>query len=296
MDVPAHVSRRVFGALTLLGAAGLGVSGCAGRPKPTAGAMPIQKIAYGDDPSQFGELYLPTGDRRVGTVVVIHGGFWLSGYGLDLGAPLAQDLAERGWVAWNIEYRRIGNGGGWPATVADVAAAVDHLSVLAESGDHGKIDLGHVVAVGHSAGGHLAGWLAGRPKLPAGAPGSDPSVKITGVVSQAGVLDLAVAADTHVGGDAVPQLVGGSPENMPDRYRLADPIQQLPIGVPVHCVHSPDDGNVPYQQSTAYVAAAVQTGDPAVLHQVSGDHFTLIDVSAAAWQVVVDTLPLLFGT
>lgn len=196
MDVPAHVSRRVFGALTLLGAAGLGVSGCAGRPKPTAGAMPIQKITYGDDPSQFGELYLPTGDRRVGTVVVIHGGFWLSGYGLDLGAPLAQDLAERGWVAWNIEYRRIGNGGGWPATVADVAAAVDHLSVLAESGDHGKIDLGHVVAVGHSAGGHLAGWLAGRPKLPAGAPGSDPSVKITGVVSQAGVLDLAVAADT----------------------------------------------------------------------------------------------------
>lgn len=61
----------------------------------------------------------------------LHGGFWQSSHGLDLGAGIGADLARRGWAAWNVEYRRIGSGGGWPATFADVAAAVDHVRVLA---------------------------------------------------------------------------------------------------------------------------------------------------------------------
>lgn len=256
-------------------------------------------IRYGSDESQYANLYLPAGVRKPGAVVMIHGGFWLSQYGADLGAPLATDLAIKGWVVWNLEYRRVGNGGGWPTTLQDVADGIDMLDTVATSGEHGKIDTSRVVAVGHSAGGQLAAWLAGRPKLPAGAPGAiaagKKSVTVTGVVSQAGVLDLTVAANTGVGGGAVPGLLGGAPDKVPENYQIADPIKHLPIGVAVHCVHGHDDGNVPYAQSAAYVDAATKVGDTAVLHPVDGDHFTLIDPTSDAWTVVVDLLPELFS-
>jgi len=97
------------------------------------------KISYGPDSSQYGELHLPFGTRRPGTVVILHGGFWLSEYGAELGTPLAVDLARKGWVAWNLEYRRVGNGGGWPATFMDVAAGVDELTPIAAGRQHGAI-------------------------------------------------------------------------------------------------------------------------------------------------------------
>ncbi len=111
---------------------------------------------YGPHPAQFGELTRPEGTSR-GTVVVIHGGFWRARYDLSLGRPLAADLAARGYTAWNLEYRRVGNGGGWPATFADVAAGIDLLADL-------DVDTCAVVAIGHSAGGHLAAWAAGRQR------------------------------------------------------------------------------------------------------------------------------------
>ena len=104
-------------------------------------------------------------------MVVIHGGFWKARYGAEWGAPLAADLAVRGWAAWNLEYRRVGNGGGWPATLADVAAGIDLLAELAAERSRPR----RVVAIGHSAGGHLATWAAGRPALPAGAVGATPA-------------------------------------------------------------------------------------------------------------------------
>src|ERR1700722_10063947 len=131
---------------------------------------------YGTDPAQFGELWLPAG-AAAGTVVVIHGGFWRARYGLSLGRPLAADLAARGYAAWNLEYRRSGGGGGWPATFADVAGGIDLLATV-------PVDTSRVVAVGHSAGGQLGVWAAGRAGLPDGAPGARPRVAVTGVVSQ----------------------------------------------------------------------------------------------------------------
>ncbi len=221
-------------------------------------------------------------------IVVIHGGFWRPQYDLSLGRPLAADLVGRGYVVWNLEYRRVGNGGGWTGTFDDVAAGIDALADLG-------VDTSHVVTVGHSAGGQLAVWAGARPKLPLTAPGAQPKVKVTAAVSQAGVLDLATAARTGVGGTAEADLLGGSPDQLAYRYRLADPIELLPILTPVLCVHSRDDQNVPFVQSTAYVNAAKDLGSEASLIEVAGDHYALIDPSSHAWAVVVDALPRLLA-
>jgi acetyl esterase/lipase len=222
-------------------------------------------------------------------VVIIHGGFWRARYAVPLGRPLAADLRERGYTCWNVEYRRVGNGGGWPATLADVAAAIDRLTTL-------DVDTSAVVTVGHSAGGHLAVWTAGRGGLPDGAPGSRPQASVTAAVAQAGVLDLATAARQGVGATAVPDLLGGGPDDVPDRYRVADPMCAIPLSQPVLCVHSRRDESVPYTLSEAYVAAARAAGAPAALREVPGDHMALIDPATPAWAAVRDALPdLLVG-
>ena len=246
-----------------------------------------ERHAYGTDPAQFGELSRPTGASR-GTVVVVHGGFWRARYDLSLGRPLAADLVARGHTVWNLEYRRVGNGGGWPTTFADVAAGIDKLLDL-------DVDTAAVVAVGHSAGGHLATWVAGRGKLAPGAPGARPRVQVTGVVSQAGVLDLVSCARDGVGGTAAIDLMGGHPHEVPERYRLGDPLAAVPLTAPVLCVHARGDDSVPFSQSVDYVAAASRAGATARLHEVPGDHFTVIDPSGTAWQAIVDALPHLFA-
>lgn len=243
---------------------------------------------YGAHPAQFGELSLPDGPRRPGTVVIVHGGFWKAAWDLALGRPLAADLVTRGYAVWNLEYRRVGDGGGWPATFEDVAAGIDLLADL-------DVDVSHVVAVGHSAGGHLAAWAAGREKLPADAPGAAPRVAVTGVVSQAGVLDLVACAEQLLDDAAAAGLMGGMPSEHPDRYRLADPMVAVPIAAPVLCVHSRVDDRVPFEYSVDYVATAARAGGTATLHETAGDHFALIDPGSPDWTAVVDALPRLMS-
>jgi acetyl esterase/lipase len=271
--------RAVLAGLGLAGA-GLGsLAGCGhdDRTGPGRSSMRVRRITYGEDPSQFGDLHLPD-DDPLGVVVVLHGGFWRSGYDHSLGTPLAEDLAARGWAAWNVEYRRIGSGpgggGGAPATFDDVAAAID---VLAEQ----DLDLGTLLAVGHSAGGHLATWAASRTRHARWAGG----VELTGVVSQAGVLDLRRARDEGVGGTAVSDLLGG-----PDVDAAYDPRQQIPLDVTVWCVHGREDDVVPISQSEGYVEAASAAGGRAELVAVEGDHLVLIDPESAAWRRTVDIL------
>jgi acetyl esterase/lipase len=240
---------------------------------------------YGADPAQFGELWLPDGPAG-GVVVIVHGGFWRARYDLSLGRPLAADLVARGYAAWNLEYRRVSGGGGWPHTFEDVAAGIDLLASL-------PVDTSRVVTVGHSAGGHLAAWAAGRATMPAGAPGASPVVAVTGVVSQAGVLALVDCAREHVGGTAAVDLMGGGPDDMPREYRLADPIAAVPLAVPVLCLHSRRDDDVPYSYSERYVAAATAAGGRATLTETFGDHDTLIEPASADWSAVIDALPAL---
>ena len=243
---------------------------------------------YGAGADQFGELWLPDG-AAAGTVVVIHGGFWRARYDLSLGRPLAADLAARGYAAWNLEYRRALAGGGWPGTFEDVAAGIDLLATL-------PVDSSRVVAVGHSAGGHLAAWAAGRGSFRApGAPGANPAVAVTGVIAQAGVLALADCAREHVGGTAAVDLMGGGPDERPEEYRLADPVAAVPLGVPVLCLHSRGDENVPYSYSERYVAAATAAGGRATLTETHGDHFTLIDPASADWAAAIAALPVLLS-
>ncbi|MGJ9412853.1 alpha/beta hydrolase family protein [Aeromicrobium sp. CF4.19] len=246
------------------------LASCGGDDRGSAATMDrVQTVRYGEDPSQLAELTLPEATPR-GVVVVIHGGFWRAQYDLSLGRPLAESLAAQGWAAWNLEYRRLGNGGGWPETFDDVAAGIDALA------DVDGLDTGTVVTLGHSAGGHLAVWAAGRDRTDRW---SDVGVPVTAAVSQAGVIDLGAAEREGLGGGAVAELLG------PDAVLAdADPRAQVPLDVPVRCVHGTDDQLVPISQSRRYVDAATQSGADAELVEVDGDHFVLIDPSSDAWR------------
>ena len=267
----------------MLAAAVLPLAACVGPdPQPTEETTMPTRLTYGDDPNQFGELTRPAG-TSTGVVVVIHGGLWKAEYDLDLGRPLAASLVEQGWTAWNIEYRRVGNGGGAPATFDDVHAAIELLATV------DGLDTSTVLTLGHSAGGHLAVWAAGRQRQERW---SSATVAVTGAVSQAGVLDLVAAHDADLGSGAVASFLGHAPTGADAAY---DPRQQLPLDVPVRCIHGRDDENVPLGQSADYVAAATAAGADATLTEVDGDHFVVIDTESDLWRRQLGLLGALAG-
>jgi acetyl esterase/lipase len=231
----------------------------------------LEHVPYGPHPAQFGEL--TDGGEGAPVAVTLHGGFWRAAYDLSLMRALAADLARRGWTVWNLEYRRLGDGGGWPATLEDVAAGIDHLAAL----PHTTLDLSRVVAIGHSAGGHLAALAATRP---------GPSVLVTGVVSQAGVLDLERAWEWRLSRGVVRRLLDGTPEERPERYAAASPAARLPIGVPTLLTHGGRDETVPPAMSEAFAEAA---GCELVIDPDAG-HFEHLDPGHALWQAVVEWL------
>ena len=223
------LSRREVLALAA-GAATTLATGCEEAvriPAPTVTGPPPTRVRYRPGADQFGHLYVPPHDAPHPVVVLIHGGFWGSQYGLDLMAPLAYGLLSQKVAVWNIEYRRLGGAGGWPATFNDVGAAIDHLKVIARAY---TLDLQHVVAVGHSAGGHLALWAAGRNRID---DASELHVRwprpLRGVVALAPVPDLRRAF--AAGFDIVGKLLGGAPTAVPDHYAAGSPADLLPLGV-----------------------------------------------------------------
>lgn len=255
------------------------------------------RLSYGPHPDQWGDLYLPaSGPPPRGTVVLIHGGYWRDTYTADLGTPMAVDLVQHGFAVWNLEYRRVGSNGGpgaggWPATFEDVAAGIDHL---ANAAGPCNLSLEKVAALGHSAGGHLAVWAAGRHTLPPHAPGAGPRVRLAGVVSQAGLLDFAAAQRLGLSDDAAGNLMGGQPDELHQQFALADPVSAVPIGTPVWAVHSKTDADVPYDLSVRYVEAAKAAGDQAELHEVTGGHFAVINPTHSAYKACRDLLNRLF--
>ena len=245
---------------------------------------------YGPHRSQRGELHLPSGSGPHPLVVLIHGGSWQKRYSKLVMRALARDLRRRGWAVWNIEYRRIGAGGGWPETFVDVGAAVDHVRAL-----QAPLDLERVSVLGHSAGGHLALWAAGRAALPPhapGAPAGSSPIGFASAIALAGVCDLAGAHREWRGG-AVERLLEGSPLQVPERYALADPLAQVPLAMPVLLVHGVHDQTVSVRLSRNYARAARAAAADVELIELEGEagnHRAHVDPRSGAWATVVEWL------
>jgi acetyl esterase/lipase len=245
----------------------------------------VRRYFYGERRDQFGELTLPETTGPFAVVVLIHGGFWRARYDLRLEDALVADLSARGWAVWNLEYRRLGlrSGGGWPATFEDVAAGIDRLGSIDD-----PLDLATVLAVGHSAGGHLAFWGAARAGLPAGVPGAEPGVRLAGAVAQAGVVDLREAHRLGLSGQVAGSLMRGPPRKHPGRYDLASPIERIPLGVPQLLVHGEDDDVVPPGIARGYHERAVEAGDDCDLVMLPGvGHMEHLEPDSSAWEPVV---------
>jgi acetyl esterase/lipase len=263
-------------------------------------ADPVQSYTYGDHPAQVCDLYLPErlSDAASGggagtaashrVAVLVHGGYWRARYDRSLSGMLVDDLLAAGWAVWSLDYRAVGaegpsSGGGWPRTYEDVAAAAD---LLTDAAAEHPLDLDRVVLVGHSAGGALALWLAGRHRLPAGAPGGPPRWRPSAVVAQAAVADLVVAADERYGDGAVLALMGGAgPRDNPLAYATADPTALLPLGVPTLVVTGDADDAVPHAASLGYAEAATAAGDDVTLRVDAGaDHFVHLLPDTPTWR------------
>lgn len=253
-----------------------------------------RRVAYGSAPQQFGELRLPSTTGPHPVAIVIHGGCWLVSVGnldqravaLDNMRPLAAALTDAGIATWNIEYRRLGDdGGGWPGTFRDVADGADFIRTLAR--DH-PLDAKRIVSIGHSAGALLALWLAARPKLPATSDlhTADP-LRLIGTVSLDGPADLKAMLPMQqpvCGRPVITELVGGPPEERPERYRDASPIELLPFGIPqafftgqMFAAHA-----APYEIAVKRAGGALQT-----TAFPNAGHFEFIDPQSALWPQVM---------
>jgi acetyl esterase/lipase len=249
-----------------------------------AAPAPDLIVPYGTLPEQVIDLRLPPPTQRQAAkaplIVLVHGGFWRPTYDRRHLGPMASALAAAGYVVAVPEYRRAGMADeGWTGPFNDVAAALDRVAAVAAP--HGA-DTSRVTWAGHSAGGHLVLWAAARPGLPAGSPWRGP-VSATHVVSLAGLTSLRLCAEWNLGAGAVRLLMGGGPDEVPERYAVADPAALPAPPVPVTLVHGSDDDTVPPRMSQAFTAGR--------LVEIPGaGHFDLIDPQSPAWPRVLSVL------
>ncbi|WP_321475693.1 prolyl oligopeptidase family serine peptidase [uncultured Paludibaculum sp.] len=244
------------------------------KPAPDSDA----RLAYGTDPNQFGELYLPKATGPHPTMIVIHGGFWRAANDLKHIGHLCKALSTEGVACFSLEYRRLGNaGGGWTGTFDDIRAGAAFLAR-----NLGKYNLNpkRLGVTGHSAGGHLALWLAAEKVMP-----------LKTVVSLAGVADLRRAYELKLNNNVVGELLGGGPAEHPDRYARSSPIERLPLKVFTRLIHGMKDQVVPIEISRRYEAAARKAGDDARLIPLPATaHFELIDPGAIEYRLVSSTI------
>ncbi|MCU1433459.1 MAG: hypothetical protein JWR71_184 [Pseudarthrobacter sp.] len=225
-----------------------------------------QRTAYGEAAPQFVDFYEPPGTGRPGAVVVlIHGGYWRDRIDLSIMEPLAADALSRGMAVANVEYRRVGSGGGWPVTGTDVAKALTHV------GEHWRQWCGLIpfISVGHSVGGQLALLTAAA---------------VDAVVALAPVTDVARVDDERLGEDAAVDFMGARAADLPAGYEAASPLRNLPLPAPVLVIHGDVDVRVPVAHTRDFVAAARGAGGRIDYLEVPGlEHVTAIDPSVPHW-------------
>jgi acetyl esterase/lipase len=256
------------------------------------------RIAYGPDSMHFGDLRLPEGPGPFPVAIVIHGGCWVERYASVVNStPIADALRDAGVATWNIEYRRADSrGGGWPNTFIDVAMGAEHLRELAKTY---PLDLSRVVTVGHSAGGHLALWLAALPRVPAASPIARPNpLPIKGVVGLASIADLRGyrTIERDMCGTVVDALMGGSPDSVPERFAAGSPAELLPTGVPQVQVVGALDRVMPPTMRDAWEKAVRASGDSIAVVALDGlAHHEVMSPRTAAFAPIRDAVLKLLG-
>jgi acetyl esterase/lipase len=254
---------------------------------PASGA---QRLRYGRGKSQFGDLRVPEGEGPWPIVIVLHGGYWREKYDLEYMGHVSSALAREGFATFNTEYRRVGEeGGGWPGTFRDVGNAADYVRRLAP---RHNLDVARVLVLGHSAGGQLALWLAARHRIPRTSElwVADP-LSIKAAIALAGVVDLRQGWLQDLSEGAVGLLMGGSPQDVPERYASGSPAELLPIGVPQVLIHGTADDDVPLVLSEEYCVRAKELGDDCRLVVMEGVcHFEPVNPGSEAWPQVFETI------
>ncbi len=252
------------------------------------------RIGYGPGPLQFGDLYLPSGAGPHPVLAFLHGGCFLSNFDIAHTASLSRAVADQGYAVWSLEYRRVGNeGGGWPRTFQDVGRGLDHLRAVAT--EH-ALDLDRVVVGGHSAGGTLSLWAAGRERIPEESElWVEQPLEVHAVFGLAAVGDLEAVQKLGACGNVVDRLLGGAPTAYPERYGAASPMQLVPLDVPVTFVVGALDRTwTPPSMSWVYRARAVGTTGIEVVELPESGHFEMIMPTSSSWPRVIAALKATF--
>ena len=256
------------------------------------------RIHYGSGPCHFGDLWLPAKMSGPPPVIVfVHGGWWKSKYELGYAGYICDALKRAGIACWTLEYRRVGStGGGWPTTFQDVAAGFEYLKEVA---NQYPLDLSRVYTMGHSAGGHLAFWLAGRYHID---PNSEvahpqPVLSLKGAIALAGAVGLQLTIEQSGDGifahdrDEVFALMGGTPEQFGERYRAGDPAALLPLAAPQLLIQGTRDNQIPPQLPAEWVKLAHSRGSVASVNIIpEADHFDVVDPESKAWPQVLQSI------
>jgi len=252
------------------------------------------RLTYGSDPNQFGDLYLPVTppEPTYPVLVLLHGGCWLSQYGLSPLGEMSRAISHKGVAVWNLEYRRIGGGGGWPATFQDVANGIDYLRQVAI---RYHLNVSNVFIAGHSAGGHLAVWAASRPNLKHGATLYSPNpIHMTGVVALEAIPDLEGSITSGICGGLAATLMGGPPGTYPERYAEGSVHFLSPLKIFQVFFSGAQDNIVPRSYLISYTANARKHGDLCIFRGFNNSgHFEPVFISTEAGRELIHYASLL---